>query len=156
MTGTDWPYDAAKDDPLTALRIPVIADPWPQCQYELALMITDDDRWAPAVRPDDREAVQIAAFLGFRLEWYTPAWRQHMRTRPFDTDPLNATYVLVKRGQDDWTYRVGTWETAGFSAAGPGVRLTLEQLLDRINDSAKWLAWKAAHPEAFGPVNADA
>ena len=58
-----WPFeDADRDDPLAALRIPVVRSPYPHWKYEVALVIADDDLWGPALRPDGGES------------WSTVAW----------------------------------------------------------------------------------
>jgi len=155
-----WPYDASQDDPLAALRIPVVASPYPDWRYEVALVVSGDGLWGPALRPDDAETAQIAAYIGYRMEYYNEGWKAKMRRRPFDIDGTTNTVVLRKRGEGDWCYRRCSWVTGVFwypPQAGQecGETLGLEQLLDRIHfygddkPSPKWLAWKAAHPEAF-------
>lgn len=40
---TEWPFDDAdQHDPLAALRIPVVRNPYPRWKYEVALVIADD------------------------------------------------------------------------------------------------------------------
>lgn len=150
-----WPYDARQDDPLTKLRIPVVSSPYPRCGYEVALVISDDDLW-PALRPDDAEVRQIVAFIDYRMESYNEGHRAWVRTKPLDTDNGTNTVSLLKRAEGDWCFRRMTW-TMGPALVPPRDMkpMTLEQLLDYIHQygddkpSPKWVAWKAAHPEAF-------
>jgi hypothetical protein len=152
-----WPYDAKQDDPLAALRIPVISNPFPRWKYEVALVIGGEDGlYAPALRPDEAETAMIAAYIGYRREWYNPGWREKMLRRPLDTDSGTNTVVLQKRAEGDWCYRRMTWITGPLMMPprGSDERLSLEQLLDRINGyhdspNPRWEAYKAAHPEAF-------
>jgi hypothetical protein len=160
MTDTDWPFDANQHDPLAALRIPVVSNPWPGWKYEVALLINDEDSlYAPALRPDEAEVRQIVAYLGYRMEWYREGWRQKMRRRPLDVDSGTNTVILCKRAEGDWEYRRASWDHGPLMVGAPdGTPLSLEALLDRINDfsgrgdqpNPRWTAWKAAHPEAFG------
>jgi hypothetical protein len=155
---TDWPFDAYQDDPLAALRIPVVGSAWPGWKYEVALLCPDSpagqDLW-PSLRPDEAEVRQIVAYIGWRLEYYNEGWRAKMARRPLDVDGSTNTVILRKRGEGDWCYRRWTWETGPFMVPAPDDgHLDLERLLDRINDhhdgpDPKWRAWKAAHPEAF-------
>jgi hypothetical protein len=150
---TGWPYDARQDDPLTALRIPVIPNPYPGWKYEVALVIPDGDLWGPALRPDDAEARQVAAYIEYRMEYYNDGWKAKMRQRPLDTDATTNTTILMKRGEGDWCYRRASWQYGPLMVPErDGEHLDLERLLDLINDlvPAKWQAWKDAHPEAFG------
>lgn len=149
-----WPYDAKRDDPLTALRIPVVSSPYPSWKYEVALVISEGDLW-PGMRPTDAEVRQIAAYIGYRMEWYNEGWRAKMRKRPLDTDSGTNTVTLLKRAEGDWCYRRMTFQHGPWPFFDMEQRFTLEQLLDHIHlygddkPSPKWLAWKAAHPEAF-------
>jgi hypothetical protein len=157
---TGWPYDAYQDDPLAALRIPVIGTPHPQWRYEVALVCPSTPAGQdlyPALRPDDAETRMIAAELEWRMTYYNEGWKAKMRRRPLDTDGTTNTVILWKRGDGDWCYRRDSWNRGplvvpskydGEEPAG------LEALLDRINDysgepNPKWRAFKAAHPEAF-------
>jgi hypothetical protein len=155
-TATGWPFeDARQDDPLAALRIPVVSSPYPRWKYEVALVISDDDLWGPALRPDEAEVRQIVAFLGYRMEYYNESWKAKMRRRPLDVDGTTNTVTLMKRADGDWRYRKATWEHGPWPFYDMPERFTLEGLLDHINDfgsqpNPKWRAWKAAHPEAFG------
>jgi hypothetical protein len=156
----DWPYDADRDDPLTALRIPVITNPYTARAYEVAVVITAPDSasdlWGPALRPDERETAQITAYLGWRMGCYNSSWKARMRARPLDTDPSTNTVILQKRGPGDWCYRRRTWRSGPHMIPVAGKpTLTLEQLLDRVCDITreKWQLWKAAHPEAFGTTH---
>ena len=163
MTETaEWPYDARRDDPLTALRIPVVGSPYPGWRYEVCLLIGEPDGfgpdglWGPALRPDDAEVRQIVAYIGYRMEYYNESWKARMRRRPLDIDGTTNTVVLRKRGAGDWCYRRCSWVTGPFMVPTPDQEhLDLERLLDSIhhygddNPCQKWLDWKAAHAEAF-------
>ena len=158
-----WPYDADRNDPLAALRIPVVSSPYPGWKYEVALVITDDDLWGPALRPAETEVRQIVAYIEYRMEYYNEGWRAKMRRKPLDVDSGTNTVTLMKRGDDDWCYRRWTWQTGPLmvpSRYDNQSAMGLEQLLDHIHlygdskPSPKWLAWKAAHPEAF-PVSSE-
>ncbi len=154
---TDWPFgdEADRDDPLTALRIPVVRTAYPGWKYEVCLMIAEDeDALWPSLRPDDAEARQIAAYIGYRMEYYNEAWKAEMRRLPLDVDGSTNTVVLRKWPDGGWCYRRCSWERGPLMVPAPGEVITLEALLDRINDlvPGKWQAWKAAHPDAFGKV----
>lgn len=146
-----WPYDADRDDPLAALRIPVVANPYPRWKYEVALMITGDDLWGPALRPTDAEVAQVVAYIGYRMEYYNEGWKAKMRRKPLDTDATTNSVILLKLAEGDWRYRRMSWEHGPWPFYDMTERFTLEGLLDKINDLVpeKWQAWKAAHPEAF-------
>ena len=161
VTDETWPFgnEADRNDPLTAMRIPVIPNPYPGWKYEVCVVITDDDLWDPALRPDDAEARMIAAYLGYRMEYYNEGWKAKMRKRALDVDATTNTVVLQKRGEGDWCYRRRTWRSGPFMVpARDQEPLGLEALLDRIHfygadmPAQSWLDWKAAHPEAFGEV----
>ena len=154
-TDTEWAYDADQHDPLAALRIPVVRSPYPGWSYEVCVMIADpaDDRtlW-PSLRPDDREIRQILAYLDYRMNYYNERWKAKMRRRPLDTDASTDTVILRKHPTGGWSHRRRSWQTGPVMVPAPtGDVLTLEQLLDRINDVVpeKWTAHKANYPEAF-------
>jgi hypothetical protein len=159
-TTTDWPYDAVQDDPLTALRIPVVRKPYPGWRYEVCVVICEpdspEDIWGPALRPDERETAQLAAELEWRMQYYNEGWKAKMRRRPLDTDDSTNTVVLQKRGERDWAYRRASWQSGPHMVPTRDMAPeTLEQVLDRCNDyggepNPKWREFKAAHPEAFG------
>jgi hypothetical protein len=160
---TDWPYDADQRDPLAELRIPVVRTPYPGWKYEVCVMISDpadtDPLYGPSLRPDERETAQIVAYIDYRMAWYNAGWRAKMRERPLDTDGTTNTVVLRKRADGGWCYRRWSWTMGPLMVPAPdGEALTLEALLDRINDLVpdKWAAHKAKYPEAFGEVTADA
>lgn len=161
-TETDWPFDAYRDDPLTALRIPVVGTLHPGWKYEVALCCPDSEagQWLyPSLRPDEAEVRQLVAEIEWRMTYYNDGWKAGMRRRPLDVDSSTNTVVLQKRPNGGWCYRRMTWQTGPMMVPpwDSDERLTLEQLLDRINDcpNPKWRAFKAAHPEAF-PVAAPA
>jgi hypothetical protein len=155
-TGTAaWPFeDADQHDPLAALRIPVVRNPFPHWKYEVALVITADDLWGPALRPDDAEVRQITAFLEYRMQYYNENWKAKMHRRSLDVDGTTNTVTLMKRGDSDWRYQKATWQHGPWPFYDMPERFSLEALLDHINDygsepNPKWRAWKTAHPEAF-------
>jgi hypothetical protein len=153
-----WPYDAVEDDPLTAIRIPVVESPYPTWAYLVAF-----DGSSPE-RPTDREALQIHSFLEEYVErWYTDHWKMRLAERPFDIDGGANGMVFYKWAENDWGYRQRTWTMGPTYWPGPPSwenRLrsySLEELLDHRHHSVRadevsqsWLDWKANHPEAFG------
>jgi len=169
MTATDtaWPYDAAKDDPLTALRIPVVGSAYPRWNYLVAFDQDSIDQ--DGNRPTNAEVRLLASFLEEYISyWYNATWKARMRERPFDIDGGANGTVFRKWGADDWGHRKVSWRSGPMfvpesprcreherqgSALGP---LTLAALLDRIRQhgtgepNKRWEAWKAAHPDVFG------
>jgi hypothetical protein len=91
-----WLYDDVHDpdDPLTALRIPVVANAVPRRSYIVAL---DSD---PACdRPTDAEAALLRSFLDHYIScYYTPYGRRRLAERPFDVDDGAHGYVFRKFG----------------------------------------------------------
>lgn len=157
-----WPYDADLDDPLTKLRIPVTSE-YPQWRY-----IATFDRSSEA-RPTEQEAAQFSSYIEhykdhfFGDGWYT----RKLEERPFDIDAV--TRVFHKWAEDDWSYRIVTWEYGPFWVpVAPRLRggeydyskiqgpLSLVEVMDRdktIGDDGPvswWVEWKSAHPEVFG------
>ncbi len=112
---TDWPYDADRDDPLTALRIPVTSA-WPHWRYTATF-----DRESQ-VRPTDQEARQLASFIEeYREYFFNETYKAKLSRRPFDTDAV--TRVFHKWAENDWSYRVVTWEYGPFWVpVSPGQR----------------------------------
>jgi len=163
-TDTEWPFDDAdQHDPLAKLRIPVVRSPYPRWKYEVCLIVNDpEDRsfdpplWGVALYPDELEKLQLVAELEWRMAYYNDTWKAKMRRRPLDVDGTTNTVILQKRAEGAWCYRRASWQH-GPTMVPPwnsDERLTLEQLLDRINDyhdkpNPEWRAFKAAHPEAF-------
>ena len=162
----DWPFeDADQNDPLTALRIPVVRSPHPRWKYEVCVVISDEEirsglpLWGPSLRPDEAEVRQIAAELEWRMSYYNEGWKAKMRQRPLDVDGTTNTVILQKFGDGDWRYRRASFEHGMWPFPSMEQRFTLEALLDHINDyggepNPKWQAFKAAHPEAFGTAPA--
>lgn len=161
-TRTDWPFDADRDDPLTKLRIPVTSFS-PGWRYIAAF-----DRESEA-RPTDREALQLASFIEQYKVYHFGAdgwYKRKLEERPLDVDAV--TRVFHKWAQDDWSYRVVTWEYGPFWVpVAPKLRggryddvklpaLPLVQVMDQVHHmhtkypSKDWAAWKAAHPDVFG------
>ncbi|WUH94498.1 hypothetical protein OG900_33080 [Streptomyces sp. NBC_00433] len=165
-TKTAWPYDADRDDPLTKLRIPVVASSHPEWNYIVAFIAVDTApySWGSGERPTDAEAQQLASFLGYYIDtWYGDSYKARLAERPFDVDGGANGMTFVKYGAGDWGYRRRTWtmgplfvpQSPNF-AERPIGPLTLPQLMDRIyddgdgNDRPDWAQWKADHPDVFG------
>lgn len=171
-TATSWPYDAIEDDPLTKLRIPV-TNSYPGWYYTVALdavPITTFDK-VPMGRPDEKEAAQLVSYLAFHLSDLRPSYVDQLRARPFDIGVNNATRIFRKWGENDWGYRLSSWEYGPtYIPEAPAFRerrktrggdmapASLVKVMDRAQHSLpgaefpdrRWLAWKAAHPEVFG------
>jgi hypothetical protein len=158
MKTTDWPFgtDADRDDPLTALRIPVTGA-HPQWRY-IATFDRDSEE-----RPTAAEARMLASYIEEYKEYFFNDWyKAKLLERPLDVDAV--TRIFHKWGENDWSYRVDTWQYGPFwvpvaprlrggeydyeKATGP---MTLEQVMDRDHDiyPKRWLEWKAAHPDVF-------
>lgn len=170
-TETDWPYDADRDDPLTALRIPVVSHAWPRWYYIVAFDLDGIDR--NGNRPTGHEAAMLKSFLDQYIDyWYRPSWVTKMLERPFDIDGGANGYIFRKWGEDDWGYRQRTWQYAGptFWPGGPWWRKehgeglgkeahSLLRSMDHIHSrgsnepSDRWVSWKAAHPDVFGATS---
>lgn len=159
---TSWPYDAAQDDPLTALRIPAIPSIYPDVDYLIALCINDDPETPlfHGLRPDDGEAALLQSVIGYIRGQYREGYvAQQFDPKPYDVDPGRNTITFIKRGENDWAYRHDTW-TIG-PVLVPALHLGqeplgLRALLDKINSwgadgavSPKWAAWQASHPDVF-------
>lgn len=175
-----WPFgtDAIEDDPLTALRIPVVTSHKPTWRYVAAFLSTPtadtpDYMTGPPFhsneRPTDAEAVMLVSFLQHhRWYWYkNDGYARKMDARPLDIDSGWNTIVFVKYGPDDWGYGRVSW-TYGhtFVPPGPSYRarypqescggpLTLEQVMDKFHHIGTeypckdWIKWKADHPDVF-------
>lgn len=152
----DWPFDDAdRDDPLTALRIPVVRNPWPRWKYEVCVMISDpageDAKYWPSLRPDDAETAMILAYLDYQMAYYNAGWKAKMRRRLLDVDSSTNTVILRKRPDGGWCYKRMSWERGPVMVPGDGEALSLEKLLDRINDLVpeEWAAHKARYAGVF-------
>lgn len=174
---TDWPYDALQDDPLTAMRIPVITTPYPRWYYLAAVLIAEpvegerEPLWT-GLRPTDAEAAMIASFIEEYISyWYNGSWQHKLRTeRPFAIDGGANGVVFCKYGEDDWAYRRCSWERgpefvpvpprirAWYEGRGEGgvhtTPMSLPRLMDHVHTICdepmpRWLEWKAAHPDVF-------
>lgn len=150
----EWPFDADRRHPLAARRVPVVPDVHPEWRYEVALCI--GGVWE-GQEPTDAEADMLVAYIEYRQQWYNATWRARHRTKPLDVDAGTNTVVLIKYPHGGWAHRRVSWSTGPplvpFRKDDP---VTLATLLDRINSigdtpSQDWVAWKAAHPEVFGP-----
>lgn len=164
-----WPFgtDAIQDDPLTALRIPVVTSFNPGWKYIAAYIDVDTSRygWGSAERPTGQEAAVLASYIDEYIHYFLgDRERQRMLKRPLDVEGCVITRVFVKYGPDDWGYRVTTWQYGPlFVPTGPTVRgkeheyakrpgpLSLEQVMDLDHDiyPARWQKWKADHPDVF-------
>lgn len=155
-----WPYDAKQDDPLTAMRIPVVGTTNPRWCYLVAVCVNEnpDSLLDHGMRPTDQEAVLIRSFIDFRREWYSETWRsRELDARPFDIDGTATNLLLIKRAEGDWAYRRTTWDRGPrvvpslYDGESP---LDLPGLLDRINGwgdmpNPSWAQWKTEHPQVF-------
>lgn len=171
-----WPFgtDAKQDDPLTALRIPVVSSFNPEWRYVAAYLGTNADTgsaWNPpwpfasAERPTDAEAQMLASYLlEHRNYWFNnQGYTREMDKRPLDIDSGWNTTVFIKYGPDDWGYRRCSWTYGPTFVPGPPGsdsraavgRLSLTQVMDRCHTvgsdepMAHWTAWKADHPDIF-------
>lgn len=164
-TRSDWPYDADRNDPLTKLRIPVVATSHPEWNYIVAFVTVDPSpySWGSAERPTDLEAQQLASFLRYYIDtWYNESYKLRLAERPFDIDGGANGMTFIKYAAGDWGYRRRTWnigplfvpQTPEF-AERPIGPLTLPALFDYIygdgegNDRPGWARWKADHPDVF-------
>ncbi|MGA4875894.1 hypothetical protein [Streptomyces lydicamycinicus] len=163
---TDWPFgnDADRDDPLTALRIPVTG------VFPLWNYIATFDRSSEA-RPTGDEARMLASFIEEYKACYLDDLDDYDKAgvtkRPLDiSDTMTKTFH--KWDEDDWSYRVITWAYGPLwvpvaprwrDGQNDGVEtgpLPLEQVMDRCQQRRTersrehWVEWKAAHPEVFG------
>jgi hypothetical protein len=170
-----WKYDAKQDDPLTALRIPVVTSRNPDWAYLAAYLDVapvSSYRLSPpmgsAARPTDLEARQIQSFIDeYREHWYRPHFKEKLLSQPLDVDGGAQTTIFIKYGKGDWAYRMAQW-TRGhlYTPPYPAWReehpeesgtypLTLEQVMDLRHTIdgrrpiPRWREWKAAHPEIF-------
>ncbi|MFF9287550.1 hypothetical protein [Streptomyces griseosporeus] len=180
-----WPFgtDAIQDDPLTALRIPVVTSYNPSWRYVAAYLGTNahtgntfNPPWpfASTDRPTDTEAQMLASFLQeHRHYWFgNEGYARKMDQRPLDTDSGWNTTVFIKYGPDDWGYRRCSW-TYGptFVPTPPTARgtkyahdkhpgpLPLHQVMDLVHTVVDgpmqhWLDWKADHPDIFPTAEA--
>jgi hypothetical protein len=161
-----WPFDADRDDPLTAQRIAVTSS-HPRWCYLVGFDRESEER------PTDHEAAMLASYLDeYRTHWYRPGYRQHMERRPLDVDGGANGVVFHKWAADDWGYRRRSWTMGPIFWPGPawyrerygheyppggGRAYSLAALMDKIHTIVDepikhWVEWKAAHPEVFGTV----
>ncbi|MFI5473127.1 hypothetical protein ACIA6D_23170 [Streptomyces cacaoi] len=182
MTATVWPFgtDAKQDDPLTALRIPVVGSFNPGWCYVAAYLGTNEDigqDWDPswpfasAERPTDAEAQMLVSYLlEHRHYWFgNEGYARKMDLRPLDIDSGWNTTVFIKYGTDDWGYRRVSWIYGPtFVPTPPTARgtqyahekhpgpLPLERVMDLVHTVGSsgpidhWVRWKADHPDVFG------
>ncbi|MEQ7008378.1 hypothetical protein ABN028_19575 [Actinopolymorpha sp. B17G11] len=175
MTDTThaWPFtdydgqadDADRNDPLTALRIPVTGS-HPRFYYLAAL-----DRDSEA-RPTYAEAAILASYIEYVRSggWlYTGSAEAEMLEKPLDAIARHNTVVFHKYAEGDWSYRRISWRDGPLFVPTPPFPgyiertegpFTLGELLDRrvctfIPDDAPsrhWVEWKAARPDVFRPA----
>ena len=164
---TDWPYDARRDDPLTALRIPVttFAPGW---RYLVAFDGVPLPGEAGFDRPTGAEALMLASYIDYVRSCFSDRTAREMAAKPLDVFGGWNTEVFHKWGPDDWGYRRSSYVTGPlfFPAAawmereaGP---FTLVGLMDRVysyggsylSPHGPWAQWKAAHPDVFPAVEA--
>lgn len=159
MTTKTWPFedDADRDDPLTALRIPVTGA-YPSFVYLAAF-----DRGSEE-RPSDAEAAVISSWIDLQREWFNETWQAKLLERPLDVEGGHNTVIFHKWGEGDWGYRRRTHRYGPtFWPGRPGFREGVERapyalvdLMDHMQGrhtgflSQKWIEWKAARPEVFG------
>jgi hypothetical protein len=172
VTPQTWPFgtDANEHDPLTQLRIPVVASFNPQWKYVAAYIDVDLSpySWGSQERPTDQETAMLASFIDeYKQYFFNEMYQSKLLERPLDVDSGCNTTVFVKYGTGDWGYRLTSW-TYGptYVPVGPNLRggkydedkkpgpLSLQQVMDRrhsIGDEPMkhWLDWKAAHPAVF-------
>ncbi len=156
-----WPFDADRDDPLTARRIAVTSS-HPRWRFLVSFDRESEER------PTDREADLLVSFLDqYKNYWYGDnGYRKAMERRPLDVDGGANGVTFHKWGVDNWGYRRASfqggptfwpgreqWYRDQFSG-GVG-SFSLLALMDHIQtcggviEAPWWQEWKAAHPEVF-------
>ena len=166
MAETDWPYDAKRDHPLAARRVPVISTYYPDWRYEIALCIAPEEWDSPwrGLEPTALEADLIVQAIEYRMEYYNEGWKAKMRAKPLDTDGTTNTVILRKRPDGGWQYRRASFEYG--PTLVPEERISLPDVLDRAfghpgTDTAKswepkdWTAWKAHNADLIAAVRAE-
>jgi hypothetical protein len=173
-TKTAWPFgaDAEQNDPLAALRIPVVSSFNPSWHYVAAyLNVNPESPFAPpwpfasAERPTDAEARMLVSFLQqHRHYWFNnEGYARQMDQRPLDVDSGWNTTVFIKYAADDWGYRRCSWTQGPTFVPGPPGspsrtttgQMTLENVMDRVHSwgdgtSPQWQQWKTDHSDVFG------
>lgn len=163
-----WKYkDVDPENPLTAMRIPVIRSCYPDHPYVAAVMRSADEvpdgvrvpSFTSSAPPDVTEAQMIASYIDYHITSFLgPYARQVMLKEAFDADDsLNGT-VFIKYGEGDWGYRRNSWDMGSvFMPQSPEVRdadsfgpLTLEQVMDHAwGNTSSWVEWKSKQAEVF-------
>lgn len=113
-----------------------------------------------AAAPTNRELALIRAYIEFMClgGYYTTSHGKQILAKEMPTEAGHNTLVLHKRGDDDWAYRMISWQDGGefwppWRSPDPerGDRLALSELLDHIigdgNIGGRWETWKRAKPE---------
>lgn len=167
QTDTDWPYDADRNDPLTAHRIAVVGSPHPWWHYIVALYdgsLHGDKNPCPT----DNETRMLSSFLDeYKTRWYNTRYLAELAERPFDLDGGANGYTFQKYGDNDWGYRQRTWEVGPQFWPGPGwyrakygegpssQAYSLAALMDHIHSrgedkpASRWVEWKSRHRDVF-------
>lgn len=150
-----WPFDADRNDPLTAHRIAVT------CSHPGWYYLVSFDRESET-RPTEHEVALLRSFLDeYKTHWYGDSgYRRAMERRPLDVDGGANGVVFHKFGTDDWGYRRQSFTTGPLffpgwphnRKAGPFSLLALMDHIHTIGGEPMrhWVEWKAAHPEVFG------
>lgn len=159
---------------------------WADCQ-ELLVPIGTERMWIASIcdrgqldgatEPDRDEVAMIRSYIEFMcLDFYGMPFDQFVErwssegSKPYAAISGHNTVTFLRRARGDWAYQRFTWRSGPpwvpmryqDREPRPEVRLTLAELLDRINAygnsimdadyrrNPRWDAWKAAHPEVFG------
>jgi hypothetical protein len=178
MPNTVWPFgtDAIENDPLTALRIPVVTSFKPTWGYIGAFLGTSADTgntfdppwpFASVERPTDAETRMLVSYIDDAKSQLRGGYVARMEERPLDVDNWSCGHVFIKYGPDDWGYRCNSWIYGHtFVPSPPSLRgtehahakhpgpLPLEKVMDLVHTIGDepmqhWLDWKIAHPEVF-------
>ena len=143
----DWPY-SARPDIAARYRIAVIDNIYPRTEYIVCVAV-GDDVWG-GLMPTESEFHLIQRYLAYKLSRYSARDRAAMARDWLDIDRgLGLIMVLLKRADNDWCYRLNTWDRGATlsPAIGEPVRLDLAAVLERRESPfGSWKTWQAAHP----------
>lgn len=166
MTDVDlskYAEDGARDHPLSLeMRVPIINTPHSRWFYVTAIVVGGWP-WREGPEPTDDEIRMIGSFHEeYCSHWYGPphtGWRaRDLDKRPFDIDGGAVGRYLRKYEHGGWGYRLHTWQYGPiFAPSWDADPSPLVAVLDRAHSigdevSARWLKWKADHPEVFAAV----
>lgn len=141
-------------------RIPLLANPFPRWNYEVALVVPRGDRadLYGTVWPDESEAEVIGSFIDYRRSYYRDGYAKEMLERQFDVDATTNTVILLKT-ETGWRYRRASFTSGGVwpyfddaveQAKYPPTKAGLVALIRRINDlGCSFAHWADAHPEVW-------